>query len=114
MSEDGALVKAQMIERKWFVRTLIASLVSAISYVGISSARILAERAVASVDAGIPLERLPAEQIDQLRYSTTAAFLLFTGSGILLVISGSLFLGFLVRWLFAIRAKRKVEAVLSN
>jgi hypothetical protein len=114
MTEDNALAEAQATERKWFARTLMASVIPAIAFAGITVARILAQRAVDSLNGGIPLEALPDEQLDQVHSSTTAAFLLFSASGILLVVSGSLFLGFLVRWLLALRAKRRVEALASN
>jgi hypothetical protein len=109
MSEDNQLTKSQITERKWFVRTLIASLVSVIAYVGVGSARILAERGMAPLQSGIPFEALSDEQLDQFRIFSNAALLLFSSCGILLVISGSLFLVFLMRWLFAVRAKTKVE-----
>lgn len=101
-------------ERKWFMRTLIASAFSVLFF-GAFGGTVLWGRSVgvksqAALHSPIPISDA---QLDQIHYQVSTVFVLGTATVGLLFLSGLLFFGFLIRWFFALQARRKAAALFS-
>lgn len=103
-------------ERKWFSRTLVASLVSLLSFFGVAGAFWWGLREAKAISSRLPSTLTPSssDQLDQLNSSFHFIQIVCFASLSLLLISGLIFLFFLIRWLFAIGSRRKVMATVGG